>query len=91
MYKYCYYNNVCKYEDIFVTINNIFLTKVTNNLLNLYRLHMFVIKIIIGKPFVNYSSMRYKYCYYKDKKKCFFFFFFFKIYIVIISIFYSYI
>ena len=59
MYKYCYYNNVCKYEDIFVTINNIFLTKVTNNLLNLYRLHMFIIKIFIGKPIVNDSSMNH--------------------------------
>ena len=64
VYKYCYYDNVCKNEDISITINNIFLIKVKNSLLNLYRLHMFIIKITIGKPIVNDSSMNYKYCYY---------------------------
>ena len=66
MYKYCHYSNVCKNEDISITINNIFLTKLANNLLNLYRLHMFIIRIIIGKPYVNDSSMHHKYFYYKD-------------------------
>ena len=26
-----------------------------------------MIKMIIGKPYVNDSSMHYNYCYYKDK------------------------
>ena len=71
MYKYCHYSNVCKNEDISITINNIFLTKATNNLLNLYRLHMFIIKIFIGEPIVNDSNMNHRYCDYKDE---FFFF-----------------
>ena len=67
MFKYCHYNNVCKNENISNTINNIFLKKVTNNLSNLYRLHMSMIKIIIGKPYMNDGSMHYIYCYCKDK------------------------
>ena len=76
MYKYCYYNNVYKNEDTSIRINNIFLTKVTNDLLYLYRLHMFIIKINIGEPFLNHSSIDYEYCFYEDKKfffVCFFF------------------
>ena len=34
-------------------------------------------KIIIGKPYVNDSSMHYKYCYYKDKNFIFYFLFIF--------------
>ena len=77
---------MCKYEDIFIPINNMFLTKVTNNLLNLYRLHMFIIKIFIGKPIVNDSNMNHRYCDYKDE---FFFFCLIKIYSVIINIFFG--
>ena len=77
MYKCCHYNTVCKNENISITINNIFLTKLANNLLNLYRLHMFIIRIIIGKPYVNDSSMHHKYCYYKDKIFFSFIFYFF--------------
>ena len=93
MYKCCHYNTVCKNENISITINNIFLAKATNNLSNLYRLHMFMIKIIIGKPYMNHTSMHYNYCSYEDKIffSIFLIFCLMKIYIVIISIFYSYI
>ena len=51
-----------------------------------------MIKIIIGKPYVNDSSMHYNYCSYEDKNffSIFLIFCLMKIYIVIISIFYSY-
>ena len=67
---------MCVNEDTSIRINNIFLTKVTNDLLYLYRLHMFIIKINIGEPFLNHSSIDYEYCFYEDKKfffVCFFF------------------
>ena len=80
-------------SDVFFTktsirIKNIFLTKVTNDLLYLYRLHMFIIKINIVGPILNDSSIDYQYCFYKDKK-FFSFFCLIKIYSVIINIFFG--